>query len=171
MSVFPDWEQYVVPQKREQTGCIPTGFEMLLRATHIDCINFDTFQDDFDLHHQGIGENNFDAVAAAVHKQYSHVEFEVEEFKAGTDKLSFVEGRLAQKQPILVSLAIVHNGKHKGWHIMPVVDADNDNLTLLWATEYFGRKRIEKIAKHEFTRIHDQYPGGKDVAYLKKPSK
>ena len=49
MSVFPEWEKYAVPQRRQLSGCIPTGYEMLLRAAEVPDIDFDTFQDEFDL--------------------------------------------------------------------------------------------------------------------------
>ena len=49
MSVFPDWEKYAVHQRKPDTGCIPTGYEMLLRAAGIAGIDFQTFQEEFDL--------------------------------------------------------------------------------------------------------------------------
>jgi hypothetical protein len=49
MSAFPDWQGCIVKQKRRETGCIPTGYEMILRAAGINHVTFDTFQDEFDL--------------------------------------------------------------------------------------------------------------------------
>ena len=35
-SVFPGWQQFAVHQRRAATGCIPTGYEMLLRAAKVE---------------------------------------------------------------------------------------------------------------------------------------
>jgi len=44
MSAFPNWKKFAVVQRRPNSGCIPTGYEMLLRAAKIDNIDYDTFQ-------------------------------------------------------------------------------------------------------------------------------
>jgi len=49
MAAFPDWGKYVISQRRPRTGCIPTGYEILIRAAGIPGIDMNTFQDDFDL--------------------------------------------------------------------------------------------------------------------------
>ena len=70
MSAFPNWQQHVVKQKRNQTGCIPTGYEVVLRASGYKGVNFETFQDEFDLDKNlKPGEqpqNNFETVAEAI---------------------------------------------------------------------------------------------------------
>jgi len=42
MSVFPDWRRFVIPQQRVMTGCIATGYEMILRAAGAQGIDFDS---------------------------------------------------------------------------------------------------------------------------------
>lgn len=164
MSVFPDWKKYAVPQKRDKTGCIPTGYELLLRAANIQGINYQNFQDEFDLEYKKIGVNNFVTVANTIKNQYPHVDILVKHFKTGNEKLKFVEKYITNKKPILISLTLTSNG---GWHIMPVVDLDKENLFLLVVVYPNKLFKTMKIAKNEFVRRHDDWPGGNDVAFLK----
>jgi len=163
MTVFPDWEKYAVPQKRSATGCIPTGYEMLLRVADIKGIDFDTFQDEFDLEYLKIGKNNFETVANKIKEKYPQVSISIKHFKTGSDKLKFIEELLTKKQPVLISLAIRPEG---GWHIMPVVDADENSLLLLWSIDSNGNKKLMRILKSEFVRRHDEWPGGDDIAFV-----
>lgn len=159
-TVFPGWEKYAVPQRRVDTGCIPTGYEILLRAAGVEGIDFTKFQEEFDL---GMARNNFQNVADAVSKKYPNVKFRTRIFKTGEEKLRFVEDRLAKGQPILISLALSPNG---GWHTMPVVDQTDEELFLLYIVAPDGRRDLRAIHKSEFTRRHDEWPGGNDVAFL-----
>lgn len=117
MSAFPNWQSFVVRQRRPKTGCIPTGFEILLRAAKAEGICFDTFQDDFDLdQHGGTPRNNFGSVAAEVKKVYPNVVFTCKSFEKGEGnlKLECVERMISNKRPVLVSIALSPGG---GWHI------------------------------------------------------
>jgi len=171
MSLFPDWEQFAISQRRSQTGCIPTGYEMILRAAAVEGVDFDTFQDDFDLDKNlKPGEqpkNDFNSVADAVRAKYHHVSFQCKSFPAGKgdDKLRFIEGLIGSQQPVLVSIALEPFGGN-GWHIMPVVDATDDKLILLKVMKLDGTKEKCTLSKEEFVCIHNKYDGGKDVAYL-----
>ena len=171
MSVFPNWSSFAVPQRRVQTGCIPTGYEMILRAVGVQGIEFATFQDEFDLEitrkQNEPFRNNFGSVAAAVRTKYPSVCIKVSRFASGdgVGKLRFVEEHLSQKRPLLISLAQKPFGR-SGWHIMPVVDLDDEILTLLNIVQMNGNAKLQKLPKSEFVRIHDEYPGGDDVAYL-----
>src|SRR6266508_615373 len=131
MSLFPDWKHYAVSQRNRLTGCIPTGYEILLRAAHARGIDFNTFQEDFDVESKRLGENNFKTVAEAIQIRYPQASIEVAVFSSGAEKLRFLEEQLSQKRPVIVSIALGPSG---GWHIMPVVDADSDTLRLLWET-------------------------------------
>jgi hypothetical protein len=79
MSAFPNWQQYIVKQQRPATGCIPTAYELILRADNREGVNFETFQDEFDLDKDlRPGEqprNNFESVAEAVQKKYPGIHF------------------------------------------------------------------------------------------------
>ncbi|MGQ0505897.1 MAG: hypothetical protein ACT4TC_11325, partial [Myxococcaceae bacterium] len=72
---------------------------------------------------------------------------------------------LAGTVATLISLSNAPFGG-SGWHIMPVVDSNETELTLLSLMHTDGTADIRALAKSELVRIHDQYPGGNDVAYL-----
>lgn len=172
MSMFPDWEKYAVIQRRPLSGCVPTGYEMLLRVAGVMEIKFDTFQDEFDLdiarRPQDEYKNNFVSVANAVHEKYPHVKFRVVSFAQGKgiDKLGLIEERLALHQMVLVSITLKPINGQNGWHIMPIVDMTEDDIVLLVGVLQNGRKQLRTMKKSEFVRIHDEYEGGNDVAYL-----
>lgn len=167
MSAFPNWRKYIVGQKRMKTGCIPTGYEILLRAANTQGIDWTTFQDEFDLDKNG-GKllNNFMSVADAVKDRYPSIHFKREVFPQGDGckKLARIEEFIQQQRPVLVSLAQTPKG---GWHIMLVVDSDFDSLTLVHHMDRDTHQiYIQKISKKEFVFKHDTYPGGDDIAYL-----
>lgn len=171
MSVFPNWEKYAVHQRRQDSGCIPTGYEMILRAAQVQGINFDTFQDEFDLDKGKLlfdeKENNFETVANAIQEKYPYVQIQREIFPRGKgdEKLKLIEECLENGKPVLVSLSLAPFGKN-GWHIMPIVDANEAEVFLLWYVQSNDRKEVSKLLKSELVRIHDEYKGGNDVAYL-----
>ena len=172
MSAFPNWQEYVVIQRRPQSGCIPTGYEMLLRAAGVQGVDFNTFQDEFDLdknrQDDDLPRNNFESVADAVNQRYPTIHFKVTVFPktAGTDKLRFVESNITHQRLVLISLNMLPVLHHPGWHIMPVVDMDEENLLLVYGALAVNQIRLLKLPKTEFVRIHQQFDGGNDVAYL-----
>jgi hypothetical protein len=108
MSAFPDWQKYAIHQRRSQTGCIPTCYEILLRAAGVTGINYASFQDDFDLdQHGGVPRNHFISVAEEIQKRYPFVEFSCESFakRDGDKKLARVEHFVTHRRPVIVSLA------------------------------------------------------------------
>jgi hypothetical protein len=171
MTVFPNWQQYAVQQRRPLTGCIPTGYEIILRATGATDINYEAFQDQFDLDRDLAlnvpMRNNFQSVADAVRDVYPQIDFRRREFlqENGHKKLEFIEQQISQLRPILVSLFM---GMYQGriaFHIMPVVDADDGHLFLLYGCQP-PHCSILKIYKQELVRRHNTVPGGNDVAFL-----
>ena len=173
MSAFPNWQQYAIVQRRPETGCIPTGYEMILRAAGAQNIDFATFQDDFDLDknrqpHEPF-RNNFVSVADAVRARYPNVVFAERSFVkgSGAEKLKFVEQHLAKKQPLLISLANAAFGG-SGWHIMPAVDMNQDTLILLMELKANGMAQLLQLPKPLLVSIHDTFEGGWEVAYLER---
>ena len=85
--------------------------EMILRAAGARGIDFDTFQEEFDLDMARQSNqpfrNNFESVAAAIQATYPSVCFKVARFAPGdgASKLRFTEEHVSQKRPILISLA------------------------------------------------------------------
>lgn len=173
MTVFPDWQRFAVHQRRSRTGCIPTAYEMFLRAAGAKQIDFDTFQDDFDLDiglgikHQMDLRNNFGSVAAAVRQKHPWVHFDQRSFASGSEKVAFIDDMLRQKRPVIVSLSNAPSGG-PGWHMLPIVDASADDYTLLEYVENNGTPHTKTLKKAEVARIHDQFDGGKEVAFLDK---
>jgi hypothetical protein len=160
---LPPWLRDAVHQKNRNTGCIPWGYELLLRAARTPGIDFETFQDDFDLKEH----NNFASVAKAVQSRYPWVDIDYVDFRRGAEKLTFVEQRLSAGKPTLASIALQGlNPSNRGWHIMPIIAATNEDLLLLMGIDD-GRPNILRLSKTRFVQIHDQFPGGSDVAFLK----
>lgn len=170
MSAFPNWRDFAVHQRRRLSGCIPTGYEMILRAAGADGIDFSTFQDEFDHDiHLGNGQkeprNDFGSVAASVKNRYPWVDFEQRSFASGAEKVAFIDTMLAEKKPVLISLAMKPFGG-RGWHIMPVVDATADQYLLLKIVEADGTPNTQWIDKAVVSTVHDNFDGGREVAYL-----
>jgi hypothetical protein len=144
---------------------------MLLRAAGALGIDFNTFQDDFDLDRSlppgAPHVNHFGSVADAVSAKYPSVVFAHRSFAKGEgqQKLVHVEEQLAAGRLVLISLALASFGL-SGWHIVPVVGVDDDNLVLLWSVTASGKVDLTKLRKAELVRIHDEYPGGDEVAHL-----
>lgn len=175
MSVFPNWTDYAVHQRRSLSGCIPTGYEMILRAAGAEGVDFSAFQDEFDLEVDlGKGQtdprNDFGSVATLVNQRYPWVVFEQRSFPSGSEKVAFVDSMLAERKPVLISLAMTPFGG-RGWHIMPIVDADADKYLLLKVIEADGTPRTEWIEKSVVVMVHDRFKGGKEVAFLAKLGK
>ena len=175
MSTFPNWYTFAVPQRRLATGCIPTGYEFLARAAQISAIDFATFQDEFDLDKEkdfSAGdqcENHFNSVANAVQKKYPKLVYECISFDSGDKKFQFIDEQIARQHPVLLSLAMAPlNGS--GWHIMPVVDSDDLNFTLLLVMTADGNLNTMTVNKQMVAHIHDNFPGGTEVAFLNPAS-
>jgi len=146
---------------------------MILRAVGAPGIDFSAFQDDFDLDKNRLPHepprNNFESVAAVVRAKYPLVNFEWTSFPKGdgAKKLAFVEGHLQKQRPLLLSLALAPFGGN-GWHIMPVVDMDQDKLTLLRFVNANGMVDLQHVNKNDLVSIHDSFDGGHEVAYLRE---
>ena len=124
-------------------------------------IEYDTFQDDFDLG----AANHFSPVADAITKRYPHVTVQCREFTTGKEKLALVEDCLSRKEITIVSLANTADGRG-GWHIMPIVDADETRLYLFNYMDADGNIDVTPIDKTEFVKRHDEWERGKEIAFL-----
>jgi len=173
MSAFPDWQKYVVKQKQPATGCIPTGYQMILMAAGTKGVDFDKFQDEFDFDKDlKPGEsprNNFDSVAEAIRVKHPNIHFKHICFpkNEGSKKLELVENLILQRKPVLISLALAPFAG-RGWHIMPVVDSSSDSLTLFWGIDDHGTADIKMLNKADFVHIHERFQGGDDIAFLEQ---
>jgi hypothetical protein len=171
MGAFPNWKDFIVTQKRTLSGCIPTGYEMLLRVVGFEGVDYDSFQDDFDLDkditENTTSQNSFKSVAELINHKYPFVHIEVKVFPKGQgrEKLYFVEDSLRKHRLVLISLNMNPFGQN-GWHIMPVVDIDETKLTMVYYAESDDQIHLLLLSKDEFVQIHEQFDGGDDVAYL-----
>jgi hypothetical protein len=88
MSASPDWQKHAVNQRRPATGCIPTTYEMMLRAANVAGIDFASFQDDFDLDKNGgAPKNHLVSVGKAVQAKYPSPFPPNGPFKAGSGRV------------------------------------------------------------------------------------
>lgn len=77
---------------------------------------------------------------------------------------------LSQHEPVLISLAMTPYGG-QGWHIMPVVDATSVQYLLLEYVHSDGTPKTQWIDKAAVSSIHDNYDGGKEIAFLARLDK
>ncbi|MEZ6049933.1 MAG: hypothetical protein R3C02_00865 [Planctomycetaceae bacterium] len=98
-------------------------------------------------------------------RKYDWVSFQQQSFPTGAEKTKFIDEKLAQNRPVLISLSLMAYGQ-KGWHIMPVVDATEDQYLLLNYVEADGTLVSFWIDKSVVETVHDAHAGGKEVAFL-----
>lgn len=73
MPELPNWADLVVIQRRKKSGCVPTGYEWLIRYLKIQKVNLETFQENFDL---GKKYNSFESVSSKIKAVYPFINFE-----------------------------------------------------------------------------------------------
>ena len=157
MAQLPNWSKTVVPQRHE-SGCIPTGYEWLIRYLKIQGVNLETFQEDFDLGQ----DNSFDSVSAKIRSVYPTINIKVQSFTKGIDKVNRIKSLLEEQKPCLISLAL---GTGQGWHIMPVVRIDETTIQLIHHADANGHYTwIFPIAGIVWR--HDNLQGGKDISWI-----
>ena len=166
---IPNWQTFASHQRRSATGCIPTGYEILLRAAGATGIDFATFQDEFDLERPEVRtselRNNFGSVADAVVARYPYVRFAERVFDDGAEKVRAIDDLVAAGQPCLISLALSPGG---GWHIMLVVGTSPDELLLLNRLDADGTAVLTRASKINVAWRHDNWRGGKEIATLEQ---
>jgi len=156
MTELLDWTKTLVTQRHE-SGCVPAGYEWLIRYLKIQGVNLGTFQEDFDL-----GQNNgFDSVSAKIRSVYPAIKVKVESFAKGIDKVNRIRSLLEEQKPCLMSLAL---GNGLGWHIMPVVRID-ETIQLIHHADTGGHFTwVFPVA--EIVWRHDYLQGGHDISWI-----
>ena len=157
MAQLLDWSKTVVPQRHE-SGCIPTGYEWLIRYLKIQGVNLETFQEDFDLGQ----DNSFDSVSAKIRSVYPTINIKVESFTKGIDKVNRIKSLLEEQKPCLISLAL---GNGQGWHIMPVVSIDETTIQLIHHADANGQFTWD-FPVAEIIWRHDYLQGGHDISWI-----
>jgi hypothetical protein len=75
MTQLFEWNKTIVLQRHE-SGCVPTGYEWLIRYLKIQGVNLETFQEDFDLEQN----NSFDRVSTKIRSVYPAINIKVRYF-------------------------------------------------------------------------------------------
>jgi len=168
MIAFPDWQKYLVEQRRKATGNIPAFYEMMLRHAGAQGIDLDSFQDDFDLDKDGDSKlNNLASIAAIINQIYPQVKFVCESFPKGQgeQKLARIDKLVLEKRPVLLSLTLDPDG---GWYHMPIVDAYPNSFKFLHHVDELGEPCMLQIPKVDIVNIHNSWKGGEEIAYLER---
>ena len=152
-----DWSKTVVPQRHE-SGCIPTGYEWLIRYLKIQVVNLETFQKEFDLGQ----ENSFESVSTKIRSVYPTINIKVQRFTKGVDKVNRVKSLLEEQKPCLISLAL---GRGEGWHIMPVVNIDENSIQLIHHADAEGHCTWN-FSIAQIVWRHDYLQGGNDISWI-----
>lgn len=170
MSELSHWKDVIVPQRYE-TGCIPTGYEWIIRYLGIEEVKLDTFQQEFDpqLHHEGM--NSFALVADRIRSRYPFINIHMESFNQGLEKVRAMERLIARDVPCLISLALAGFKTHegclidRGWHIMPVVRIDDRKITMIHKGTKSGNDPLQLLITTVISR-HNNLEGGKDISWI-----
>jgi len=163
MSSLIDWEKHLIIQRDEELGCIPTGYEWLIRMSDDERVDFTNFQEEFNLQRQGIEENNFQTIGDAVSSIYSFLSFHRIIFTTGQEKVAFITEKLSNNIPLLVSITLEERGT---WHIMPVVAITSQEMKMVWNVNAKSKVRLYSLPITDVIYRHDNWPGGNDVAWL-----
>jgi hypothetical protein len=157
MAQLSNWSKTVVLQRHE-SGCVPTGYEWLIRYLKIQGVNLETFQEDFDLGQ----DNSFDSVSAKIRSVYPTINIKVQSFAKGIDKVNRIKSLLEEQKPCLISLAL---GNGQGWHIMPVVRIDETTIQLIHHADENGHYTWSFSIAQIIWR-HDNLQGGNDLSWI-----
>jgi hypothetical protein len=157
MTQLSNWNKTVVPQ-RHITGCVPTGYEWLIRYLNIQGVNLETFQEDFDLGQ----DNSFNSVAANIRRVHPAINIQTRIFTKGIDKVNRVKSLLEAQKPCLLSLAL---GEEQGWHIMPVVCIDETTIEMIHDADAAGN-HTWNLPITAIVWRHENLHGGNDVSWI-----
>ena len=161
MIILPDFHNTFVLQRDPKTGCIPTGIEWILRYLKIEGINFDDFQEKYDLKE----ENSFGNIPQFVMKDYPQISFVSKSFLKGKEKIDFIRNAIEKGIPVLISITLRAIG---GWHIVPAVEIDEEKMIVLWMIEDSIEKQKKEFLLSDIEFRHDNWPGGQDILYWNK---
>ena len=165
MHFIKDWNLTVICQKYEN-GCIPAGIEWILRYFGINDIEFDGFQDEFNLENKQIAVNKFKTIAEAVQKKYPQLNFEILEFDVSqaVKKIEKVKELLKEDNPPLYSITRFY-GKFE-CHVMPVIGFDEKFLYLLDFSDTCGNSIISRVDQKFLIKLHQVWEEGHDLMWL-----
>lgn len=157
------WQKVVVPQRNKVTGCIPTGYEWMIKYMNIKDVDFSRFQEEFDL---GVN-NSLSAVGEKIMNKYSHVLIEWHAFEEGEKKLTFIRGLLGKDVPCLISYpSYVSLAQCEMlFHIAPVVSVDDTKVRIVWNMERDNDQTVDLLISN-LIWCHSSFTGGHEIAWL-----
>jgi hypothetical protein len=164
MTELSNWENIRVPQ-RHYTGCVPTGYEWLIRYLGVPGVNLETFQEDFDLdlNQKTLPQNNFQSVGSKITARYPHINIQIKSYDQGLEKIQAIRSLIEKQSPCLVSIAL---GGSAGCHIMPVVYIDNNIIKMIHDAKE-GENHVWGLPIEDVIQIHNYGRDGKDIAWIK----
>ena len=162
MPVLPDFE--IVVEQRQPYGCIPTGIEWMLRYLKMEGIDFSDFQEKYDLIYQEKGKNSGRDVSKLIMVNYPEIQIVCKDFGAGGEKINFIRQLISEGRPVLVSITLCPEG---GWHIVPVVEIDDDKIVVLWMNKDTIDRQKKEFQCSDIENRHNAWPGGTDLIYIK----
>lgn len=167
------WKSIVIPKRRD-TGCIPTGYEWMIRYLDVKDVDFNTFQEDFDF---GTDKNSFESISSSIHSRYQHVKIKIETFGKGHGlaKVKTVRKLIEDDIPCLMVLNLVEYQINENvrtqapnsCNVMPVIRVDDDVVALVYQASQ-GKNIINEHPISEVVWIHDNLSGGHDIAWIEK---
>lgn len=164
MAELSKWKSVLVHQRNAQTGCIPTGYEWMLKYANVSKVNYATFQDDFDLIQKRLGANDFVSIKKAIDAQYGDVGIRTQGFSDPQVKIAFMQKRVANDQPCLISLAICC-----GWHVMPVIGCDCGHAQLIHDVDKNLQVVNVWVVAYADIVARQLTSGGNDLAWWEQP--
>ncbi len=153
------WKDIVVEQRKPDEGCIPTGYEWLIKYHGIQGVNFKTFQDDFNFH----PNNSFLYVSRMIMAKYPKIKIQVKDFPNGTEEIKFVRDLIEHDIPCLVVVIGEAGGKANG-HSVPVVAIDNAQVTVI-GVACLGKNFDLKYGIGELVEKWDKY-AAKEITWI-----
>lgn len=176
MEVFlNNYKKIVVNQEDKDSGCIPAGYEWIIRFAKIyddniiNDIKLAGFQEEFNLFKNGLGANSFVPIREAIQKKYPRIKIEIEEFKEsnhGAEKIEFIKKLIRAQNPCLISVPVFKDSNFTGYHIMPITGF-NDNESTLFLCDPGDKINYYKKTKFEtILNMHTDFEGGHDVSWL-----
>ena len=152
--------------QKYENGCIPAGIEWILRYSKVSNIEFEGFQDEFNLENKKIALNNFKNVSKAVQEKYPQLKFEISDFDVSeaVKKIEKVKEVVEKNVPPLFSITRFY-GKFE-CHVMPVIGFDDQFLYLLDFSDACGNSLISRVDQKFLIKLHQVWEEGHDLMWL-----
>jgi len=175
MPELKNWENNLVIQRDTELGCIPAGYEWMIRMLGIEGVKLDDFQEKFNLErktkgHENEIKNNFESVANAVMQKYPQVKITYKKFngKPGREKIAKIEELINANTPCLISIAYLINPNTVAYHTVPAIYIDSKKLKVIWRVDNQRVAEIREFLTEELIRRHENWRGGDDIAWMEK---